>query len=177
MGQDFKLKAATAIPIIGIILASLLLSFKGKEENIPVPLLRDINTDKVISLKSNGTDSIYIINFWATWCKPCVEELPEFAKSIKANPNKKVSWSFISMDAYKPANRKGILSTIQKVGLGTANQFWMKDESPSKWIDKISKDWSGALPATLVIHPSSKYYKLFEKEFTQKELDSIISKF
>ena len=58
-------------------------------------------TEKFNGFCEVKNDTLYIVNFWATWCKPCVEELPNFELLAKNYQNKKVKMYLVTTDMRK----------------------------------------------------------------------------
>lgn len=114
--------------------------------------------DHLEQMKKAENDTLYIVNFWATWCKPCVAELPYFEQADSAYKNHKVKVVLVSLDfpnmipekVLEFAARKGLKSTI----------MWMAETDENKWINAISPEWSGAIPATLFVRGHKQAYKL-----------------
>lgn len=109
-------------------------------------IIKLADLEKVIAEKS---EKIHVINFWATWCAPCVKELPLFEK-INAEARADVKVTLVSMDldldenpekVYKFVSRKNIRSEV----------LLLNEPDANSWIDRIEKEWSGALPATLIL--------------------------
>jgi thiol-disulfide isomerase/thioredoxin len=119
---------------------------------------------------SSGS-KIKVINFWATWCAPCVKELPFFEKLNQEN--KEVEVLLVSMDYDLDPNPEKVKRFIDRKKL-QSKVLILAEANPTDWIDKIDKDWSGALPATLVINPRSGKRKLIEGEMKDGELDKLI---
>jgi len=94
-------------------------------------------------------DTVYVVNFWATWCAPCVKELPAFQEAVKKYAGAKVRFYFLSLDfgtdAYLKAN-----AYLKKRGYSFSSLL-TTDENANLWIPMVSKSWSGAIPATLFI--------------------------
>ena len=96
--------------------------------------------------KSN--DTTYVINFWATWCKPCVAELPYFVELHEKYKNEKVKVLLISLDFVKQIDKK-LIPFINKRQLEPP-VILLDDPDANSWIDKVDPEWSGAIPATVV---------------------------
>lgn len=119
---------------------------------------------------SSGS-KIKVINFWATWCAPCVKELPLFEKLNQEN--KEVDVLLVSMDYDLDPNPEKVKRFIDRKKI-QSKVLILAEANPTDWIDKIDKDWSGALPATLIINPQSGKRKLVEGEMKDGELDKLI---
>lgn len=100
------------------------------------------------------------MNFWATWCKPCVAELPDFEKINNEYKTKKVKVLLVSMD-FREDMKKRVIPFLKKNKYTT--ETVLLDETDGSFIDKISKDWSGAIPGTLFIKNQT-------KEFVNKKI-------
>ena len=97
-------------------------------------------------------DTTYVINFWATWCRPCIEELPEFKKAIDTNKENPVKFIFVSLD--NPNHEARVNAFIQKKSIGGTN-YLLTNVDANKWIDKVSTEWDGVIPATFIYNNES----------------------
>jgi len=111
--------------------------------------------DKLLSRIEKNNDTLYIVNFWATWCKPCVQELPDFEKINSEYKNQKVKVILVTLD-FKEELKKRVIPFIKKNKYLT--EVILLDEVDGSFIDKVSKDWSGAIPATLLIKNNKKEF-------------------
>ena len=109
-----------------------------------------------------------IINFWATWCKPCVEELPYFEKEVEENSKDSVKLLLISLD-FKEAFPQSI-STFAKEREIKGQIFWLNETNADYFCPKIDPKWSGAIPATLFINNKKGYRKFVEEQLSPKRL-------
>lgn len=124
------------------------------------------------SLIKNNSDTTYVINFWATWCKPCVKELPEFEKLNAEYADKKLKVILISLDFKRQFETRLIPYVKEKQLKSTV--VLLNDPDYNSWIDKVDSSWGGAIPATLVVNNKMNIKKFYEKEFTFEELEKII---
>ncbi|HTE27955.1 TlpA disulfide reductase family protein [Flavitalea sp.] len=144
-----------------LIIFSLVLSSRVFAQQVQLIKLDDIN-----KRVRSGKDTVYIINFWATWCVPCLEELPQFEKLSGHYKSNKLKVMLISMD-FRSKLENTVVPFVRKKTL--KNEVFLFDETnQQEYIDRIDSSWSGALPATLIIHKHKR--RFFEKEFTYKEL-------
>jgi len=134
-------------------------------QEIPVLSFEELN-DRI---RSQSSSELLVVNFWATWCKPCIQELPYFDSLQSAHPSDEVKVLLVSLDidvaaAEKFSARKNIVSEV----------VFLDEVDHNAWIDRISPDWSGAIPATLYI-PNSGAEKFHEGELSEKTLFSQVN--
>ena len=117
-------------------------------------------------------ENVYVINFWATWCAPCIKELPHFEKLNAENKNVKVI--LVSLDSKKDLDKK-LIPFIEKRKL-KSKVLLLADKDYNSWLSKVDADWSGAIPATLII--SGKKKQFAERDFENfEELNEYINSF
>jgi thiol-disulfide isomerase/thioredoxin len=113
------------------------------------------------------------VNFWATWCKPCIQELPAFDSLSTMVKNKKVKILLVSLDFSEDLNSK-VNPFLIKNKIRT--ECVLLDEvNGNDFINKISPSWSGAIPATYLKQGNRK--RLVEKKLTRKDLEKMVSEF
>ena len=140
--------------------------------NLHAQQIKFIDGSWIEKIKANTTDTIYVINFWATWCKPCVEELPDFEKLNKEFSQKNVKVILVSNDFKKQINTR-LIPFVKKNNIKSEVVF-MNETNPNNWIEKADKIWSGVLPATMIICHSKHFYHFNEGETTYNELVKLI---
>lgn len=118
-------------------------------------------------------DTLYVLNFWATWCAPCVKELPHFEKAGEEFKNRPVKIILVSLD-FKNQLETRLNPFIKKRKLKNKVVF-LDAPKENIWVPKVSEDWSGAIPATLMINPKTGCMAFYEKEFTFEELTNTIN--
>ncbi len=120
------------------------------------------------------SDTTYVINFWATWCKPCVKELPHFERAYQEYQGQPVHFLLVSLDFSHQIESK-LIPFLQKHAL-SPEVVVLDAPNPNAWIDLVHKDWSGSLPGTLVYQGSSR--RFYERELEDySELQEIIQSF
>jgi thiol-disulfide isomerase/thioredoxin len=112
----------------------------------------------------NNSDTTYIVNFWATWCKPCVAELPEFEKLHTESKDKKIKVLLVSMDFKEELDKK--LKTFLEKNKYTCEVVLLDEINGNDFINKISESWSGAIPATLITKNNKSTQDFIEKKVT-----------
>lgn len=162
--------------IIGIVL--LIVSFtclqaqqtvKPSGYSIPV---YDFNQFEPLLHPQSG-DSTYVFNFWATYCAPCIKELPYFDQIGKEYASEKVKVILVSID-FKSQIESRVIPFLERRKV-TSEVLLLSDPDANAWIDKVDPSWSGALPATLVVKGNQ--WEFQEKSFTYDELKQLVSKF
>ena len=118
-------------------------------------------------------DTTYVVNFWATWCKPCVEELPYFEEMYQNYKDKKVRLILVSLDFEEKIKSKLIPFIREKKLEGEV--IVLRQKGMNNWIDKIDSTWSGALPATIIYNKNKKMF--FEQSFDYEELETKLQEF
>lgn len=122
---------------------------------------------------SQQNDTVYVVNFWATWCVPCVEELPYFEKITQKYKIEKVKVILVSLDFGKDINTR-LLPFIARKKI-KSKVIVMREPDANSWIPNVDGSWSGALPATVIYKGGQRAF--FEKSFTFEELEQEIKKF
>lgn len=137
--------------------------------------VKDWQYDALDARIENGKDTTYIINFWATWCRPCVAELPYFEALATEMQDQKVKIILMSVDFPKDKESTLIPFIIDRK-LQNEIGLWV-EANENEWIDKVAKEWSGALPGTWVRNAGLSHRKFYEKSFhSLAELKEIMPK-
>lgn len=136
-----------------------------------VPIVGFDYVQEVLQQKDN--DTTYIINFWATWCKPCVKELPYFDSLQIKYAGKKIKVLLVSLD-FKKYYEKLLLPYIAKHSI-TTPVVLLHAPDANAWIDKVNKSWSGAIPATIIFKNQRREF--YEQEFHSEELYTLVESF
>ena len=118
-------------------------------------------------------EKTYVVNFWATWCLPCVKELPYFEYLRQEYKNKNVEVILVSLD-FPKQKQKRLIPYINTKKL-QSEVIHFDDFNEQFWIADINEDWSGAIPATLIYNKDKR--KFYEQSFTYKELENELQSF
>lgn len=119
-------------------------------------------------------DTTYVINFWASWCKPCIKELPYFEELNSQHANEKVKVVLVSLDFPKQVE-SNLVPFVKKKQLKSKVAVLL-DGKYNNWIDKVSQDWSGAIPATY-IYKKGQNLLIGEPFENLEELNEVIEPF
>ncbi|MDF2452567.1 MAG: TlpA family protein disulfide reductase [Bacteroidota bacterium] len=116
----------------------------------------------------NNSDTTYVVNFWATWCKPCVAELPEFEKLHSNYSAKKIKVLLVSMDFKEELGHK--LKAFLDKHKYSCEVVLLDELNGNDFINKVSESWSGAIPATLITGKNKSTNEFIEKKVTYDDL-------
>ena len=135
-----------------------------------------INFDKFESLVKKKDNKLYVINFWATWCRPCVMELPEFMEVNRMyHDNPKFKMILVSMDIAVEAD-SNVHQFLVKNKIDADVYLLDDNKHMNQWIPAIDKSWGGSIPAT-VFYRNGVKLEFKESKMQKSELIKIISKY
>jgi len=117
--------------------------------------------------QQSQTDTTVVYNFWATWCRPCVAEMPYFQRLDSLYADRPFKLVFVSLDF--PDQKARLEAFVDRKGI-QAEVLHLDEADQHTMINGISPDWSGALPATLIVGPTGRAFK--EQSFTYQELSA-----
>lgn len=112
--------------------------------------------DEIAPLFEQQNDTTYVINFWATWCKPCVEELPFFVKLSEQYDKKPLRIVLVSLDFKKDISTK-LPKFIQEFPLDLP-VVALTDKNQAAWIDRVDSRWSGTIPITVIYKNGLRFF-------------------
>lgn len=132
--------------------------------------VKAIQLDELQSLIAKEDGKTRVINFWATWCRPCVAEMPHFDALSSKHENVEVI--FVSLDfadnltsRVQPfVARKNIRSEV----------VLLAEDDASAWMPQVDKSWQGNIPATLIVNQKQGIRKFRAKELSEAELNDLI---
>jgi thiol-disulfide isomerase/thioredoxin len=141
--------------------------------NLQAQEIKTVTPQWIDEINASKSDTLYIVNFWATWCKPCVEELPYFEQLADSCANKKVKIFLVTTDMRKDIATR--VTDFIKAKKLTQQVIFINEVNGDKWINKVSEDWSGAIPATLMLKGDMGYKYFKEGELSFDELQLLVS--
>ena len=137
-------------------------------------VLKAVNYDELKPIIQKKDGVLYVVNFWATWCKPCIEELPAFMAvndRFKNDPNYKMI--LVSLDTKNTMDNK-VKRFIEKNNLDVDVYLLDDIKRMNMWIPDVDASWSGGIPAT-VFYKDGKKLAFRESQITEFELEDIIN--
>jgi thiol-disulfide isomerase/thioredoxin len=116
----------------------------------------------------NNSDTLYVVNFFASWCKPCIKEMPEFLSFANEVKSIKIKLVFVSLDFKN--KQENLLAIIKEFNL--KNVYLLDESNANNWIDKIDQNWTGSIPATLIIK-KGKHKKFIDDSISNEILSNL----
>ena len=154
--------------ILSIIAVLFLLSCANSSKNT----IEIVDFDGLYSKIDLSVDKTYVINFWATWCAPCVKELPYFEEVNKKFKDKNTEVILVSLDF--PSQIESKLKPYLRKNKIKSKVILLDDSKMNTWVPKVSEKWDGGIPATLIVNPTN--YNFYPKPFKKEELYFEINK-
>lgn len=143
---------------------------KKNYDNLPFEVY---DYDGLAPLINKEDDKIHVVNFWATWCAPCIKELPYFEQIGDTYKKDNVELLLVSLDFPRKYESK-LVPFLEKHDL-KSKVVALNDVDQNRWIPAIDSTWSGALPATIIYKNGKR--KFYEQSFTYEELETEIKEF
>ena len=132
-----------------------------------------IKLDQLLTILNNKSDSLLVLNFWATWCKPCVEEMQEFIRLEQELENEKVKFVYLSLDFKRDFEAK-LIPFVNKRKMN-GDVFLLDEPDYDAWINIVEPSWQGSIPATLMLTPNAENRYFHEGQLDYTELKKIIN--
>lgn len=149
-----------------LLLICCLLSI-GKLNAQSIPLISDA---QLYELLAQQDDTLRVVNFWATWCGPCVQELPHFEKLQRSQRNEPMKVILVSLDFPSQLNKR-VVPFVKKRKL-TATVLLLDGGDPNVWINRVEPRWTGSIPATLLLYRGKRIFH--EGVLTEAALNQLI---
>lgn len=133
--------------------------------------VRTVKFEQLEEMLNAEDKKLLVVNFWATWCIPCVKELKHFERLSREYESRNLKVLLVSIDY--PDKIEKVLKPFLKKNNITAETVVLDESNANKWINRVSEKWEGSIPATLIIDTESKGRSFYEQEFTYEELQKI----
>jgi thiol-disulfide isomerase/thioredoxin len=137
------------------------------EENAKIAV---VNFDQLSPYLHQDDDSVHLVNFWATWCIPCREEMPAIQKVEKKYADMKFKVLLVSLD-FSSQLEKNVIPYLKSNNI-RSEVVLLRDPDQNRWIDLVDKSWAGDIPFTLIY--GKNFRQGYARQFNFEDLDSII---
>ncbi len=129
--------------------------------------------DGLVPLITKKDDKVHVVNFWATWCAPCIKELPYFEQIREDYKGDGLELLLVSLDFPRQYKSK-LVPFLEQRKIGS-EVVALDDVDQNRWIPAIDSTWSGAIPATIIYKGNQR--KFYEQSFSYEELKTEIEQF
>ena len=135
---------------------------------------QEVRSVKITEIEKMISESRHplLVNFWTTWCKPCVEELPLLIREVKAHAADSIELILVSLDDKETYTGKLRDFISNRNYEGTF--LWLDETNADYFCPVIDTSWSGAIPATLFLNKKNAYRKFVEAKLTDRTLQDIL---
>ncbi|MBK8608760.1 MAG: redoxin domain-containing protein [Chitinophagaceae bacterium] len=128
--------------------------------------------EDVVRSYSANNDTVYVVNFWATFCKPCIEEIPDFIRIVERYKSQKVKLLLVSVDL--PSYYPDRIAGFAKKNNYNTNLVWLDETNADHFCPAIDVKWSGAIPSTIIVNNSNGYRKFVEDQMNAAEFEKAV---
>lgn len=130
---------------------------------------QNVKRVKIEALESyiNSSDHPLVISFWATWCTPCLHEIPWLQDAVEKQREKKVEYILVSLD-FTEAYPKKIAHFVKQRNFN-ATFFWLDETNADHFCPKVDEKWSGGIPANLFVNNKTNYRKFIGRQLTDRQ--------
>lgn len=136
-----------------------------------IPQWKITDFEKYISSRKG---KVLVFNFWATFCKPCIAEIPSMIQAVDSLVSDKVELILVSVDV--ASNYPVRLNAFVQQRKWNTGIYWLNETDADYFCPKVDSSWGGSIPATLIINTSNGYRAFYEEEFTAEKLRKAITK-
>lgn len=157
----------TVFAFATLLIVSVIISGAGDKAVRSLPTL---TFEAFEPMLENQNDTVYVINFWATWCAPCVKELPDFERLRQKYHRQKFRMVLVSLD-FNRHKESRLIPFVEQHKL-KAEVIHLNAPDANAWIGKVNDNWSGSIPATLIYKGNRRIFR--EGSYTFDEMDKIV---
>lgn len=143
---------------------------KEQDASRPIPI---VDFEGVRPILERSNDTTYVVNFWATWCAPCVKEIPHLEKVAEDFSGSKLKVILINLD-FPNHYETRLLPFVEEKQI-KSKIIMLDDPDANRWINLVDPTWTGSIPATVIFNKNKR--KFYEKEFSYEELKNEVQSF
>lgn len=138
----------------------------------PIAHVEKIDQEGLKKVIQPDQDKIKVINFWATWCAPCVEEIPYF-EDLGYRYQDQIEVILISLDEAQKID-EAVQPFLEENQI-KSTVLLLDDPYAAEWIPLVDEHWDGAIPVTMIVSKDKKQF--YNKALTEDELENAINTF
>lgn len=138
-------------------------------------IVKAVKFEELETVYTKQNDTLYVVNYWATWCVPCIEEIPHFMElNAEYSKNRKFKMILVSLDKVELLNTS-VKALMAKKNIVTDVYLLDDIKRMNNWIPAVNEEWSGAIPAT-AFYKNGKQLAFHEGKLSKEELQELIQK-
>jgi peroxiredoxin len=154
--------AGKPVPLARTKVVGCSIKWAGKEESVKAYMeklaaepvsVSGVDAEGLKELRKNGSGKFRLVNFWATWCAPCLAEFQEFITINRMYRHR--DFELVTVSVNRPEEEKSVLDCLKKNQASCKNLIFASSER-DKLIDAFDPDWQGPVPFTVLINPEGK---------------------
>jgi thiol-disulfide isomerase/thioredoxin len=138
--------------------------------------IKKVKIEDLVKMIDTSTSPL-VINFWASWCSPCVHEIPWFEKITAEYKDKGVKLVLVSLDFANDYKNKTLQQFVKKNNY-TSQVVWLDETNADKFCPPVDSTWGGSIPSTLMVNNKKKYHQFYEFQLREErfkmELDKLV---
>ena len=127
-----------------------------------------VSSEQLEELLKRKSDTTYVVSFFASWCAPCIQELPDLQAFALEHQAEKVKVILVSLDFEEDVS-EALMPLLQKHSI--YQPVWLLDANGNRWISHVDKHWNGSIPATLIFNNAVKKRILLQQRVTRTVLN------
>ncbi len=160
-------------PLLFLLLIVSVSGTRAQGQPTSAPALLSVDAKGIDALRAKHKGKVLVMNFWATWCTPCVQEFPDLVKLRKSYATKGLAVVFVSIDDDDAKTKQRVTSFLRKQK-ALPPSYIKSGGDDEQFINAVSSEWSGAIPATFVYDRKGNLVKMRVEETNFAELEQTI---
>lgn len=136
--------------------------------------IKKLKIEELMTMIDTSTTPI-VVNFWASWCSPCIKEIPWFEKTVAEHKDKGVKLLLVSLD-FANDYKKKVLHQFVKKNKYSSQVVWLDETDADRFCPPIDSSWGGAIPATLMVNNKKGYKQFFEFQLKEERFKLELAK-
>lgn len=157
-----------------VLLLALGVHFQAQTNRIVLPDVKPVRVSELKERIMRDSGKVVLVNVWATWCKPCKEEMPQLVRLRKNVSRNEFSLILVSADDSELVDTK-VRPALKSLGVDFPS-YIINERSDEAFMNGMDSTWNGALPTTFVYDRKGKLSKIMTGERTYKQFEETVGK-
>ena len=162
-------------PLLFLLLIVSVSGTRAQGQPTSAPALLSVDAKGIDALRAKHKGKVLVMNFWATWCTPCVQEFPDLVKLQKSYATKGLDVVFVSIDDDDAKTKQRVTSFLRKQK-ALPPSYIKSGGDDEQFINAVSSEWSGAIPATFIYNKEGTLVKTKAEELNYESLKALVEK-